>query len=300
MSHFQNNLQVFKKLTDWFASINNRFNNSVVIQKNQPDYRLNEQFSAMNHPEIVLASKNEPFRKTGKWSVGAEVSPVYAMQTQFGGIRSAQKTSAENSISGGMMAGYKIGKHITIKSGIIFSQFKQLTKNVDFILAAPASQYIFKTSQATTPSGKVNLNKVTVLKMGMLLNSNNLPLSGFQSDLKQEFGYIEIPVVAVYKIIDRKFNIGVTGGISTNILTGNNATLFENGQRVNGGETANLRDVIYSGAVGLELGYDLGNRITFTVEPRIKHFLNSLSSNRAIDFKPSQLGIVTGVTYSFD
>lgn len=300
MSHFQNNLQVFKKLTDWFVSINNRFNNSDVIQRNKPDYRLNEQFNAINHPEIVPVSKNEPFKKTGKWSLSAEISPVYTVQTQIGGLSSSQKTSAENSISGGMMAGYKIGKHISIKSGIIFSQFKQLTKNVDFISVAPTSQYIFKTSQATTPSGKVNLNKASVLKIGMLMNSNNLPLSGLQSDLKQEFGYIEIPVLAVYKIIDRKFNVGVTGGISTNILTGNKAILYENGQSVNGGETANLRDVIYSGAVGLELGYDLGNRITFTVEPRIKHFLNSLSSNKTVDFKPNQLGIVTGVTYSFN
>jgi hypothetical protein len=92
----------------------------------------------------------------------------------------------------------------------------------------------------------------------------------------------------------------VTGGLSTNILTGNKAGLYENGQMVNQGQTGSLRDLTFSGAVGLELGYDLGNKVTLTIEPRVKHFINSLSSNQSIDFKPYQIDIMTGVTYSFN
>ena len=96
------------------------------------------------------------------------------------------------------------------------------------------------------------------------------------------------------------FNLGLSGGISTNILTGNKAGLYRNGERINQGQTTYLRDITYSGAVGMEFGYDLGNRVTITVEPRIKRFINSLSSNESIDFKPNHFEIVTGVTYSFN
>ena len=120
------------------------------------------------------------------------------------------------------------------------------------------------------------------------------------SQLKQELQYIEVPVQATYKLIDRKVSIGLNGGISTNILVGNKALLNENGNQVGEGETSGMRNVVYSGSVGLEMGYELTNRITLTVEPRFKYFLNSLSGNKSVHYKPSQMEIVTGLAYSFN
>ena len=110
----------------------------------------------------------------------------------------------------------------------------------------------------------------------------------------------QIPVQATYKLIDRKIAVGLTGGISTNILVGNKAILSENGEQISTGETANMRNVVYSGSVGFEVGYEITNRITLTVEPRLKHFINSISSNKSVNYKPSQMAIVTGLTYSFN
>jgi hypothetical protein len=228
------------------------------------------------------------------------LSPVSITQRQGGSSISGQQTSYENSVSGSMLAGYKIGKKIVVKSGIILSQLKQVTKNTDYSSVYSSSQLAFSTAHLTTPSGSVNLERTSALKSNTLLSADILPLAGSEQDLKQEFSYIEIPVQVVYKLIDHKFNLGITGGISTNILAGNRAGLYENGQKINQGQTSNLRGITYSGVLGVELGYDLGNNITLTVEPCIKRFLNSLSSNKAIDFKPYRVDIMTGITYSFN
>jgi hypothetical protein len=157
---------------------------------------------------------------------------------------------------------------------------------------------------ASTPAGQVNLKKTGNTQMDAVISSSyqlsNSASYSSAGELKQDIGFIEIPVQATYKLIDKKIAVGLTGGISTNILVGNKASLSENGATTGTGETANMRNVVYSGAVGLEVGYVITNRITLTVEPRFKHFINSLSSNKSVNYKPSQLGIVTGLTYSFN
>jgi hypothetical protein len=161
---------------------------------------------------------------------------------------------------------------------------------------------------ASTPSGFVNLARIGGGDMqsdpisgnsGYLLSSA-YNKSSATNDLKQDIKYIEIPIQATYKLIDKKIAVGLTGGISTNILVGNKAILSENGENISTGETSNMRNVVYSGSVGFEVGYEISNRITLTVEPRLKHFVNSISTNKSVNYKPSQMAIVTGLTYSFN
>jgi len=301
LSHFQNNLKLIKQLSAWVTSFNHNLKGSDTIQGNKQLNQLNKQFNSNDRDPFAHDTQKKSFNKVSNWTLSAGVAPVFTSQKQGRNYALGQNTTAENAVSGALMVGYKVKKRIVVKSGIIYSQLRQVTKNVDFSQANLTNGLPVGTSSAVvTPSGNVNFNKSIVLYSMNGLSNYNTSISGYQPVLRQEFGYIEIPVQATYKIIDHKFNVGVTGGIGANMLVGNKAGLFENGQRVNSGETANLRDVTYSGAMGLELGYDLGSRITLIVEPRVKHFINSLSSNKTVDFKPNQLDIITGVTYSFN
>ena len=121
-----------------------------------------------------------------------------------------------------------------------------------------------------------------------------------QTILKQNIEFIEIPLKATYKLSNRQVNIGITGGISAGLLVGNKATLLGNGSRIGTGETSKLRNMVYSGSVGFELSYEITNRLTFTVEPHLKRYLNFLSSHKSVTFKPDFLEISTGLTYSFN
>jgi hypothetical protein len=299
LSHFQNN-NLIKRFSDWFSTTNNNVNSNCSNHQLTQASQTKSPQDINKAPSFNPYSKEETVKKTGNWMLSAGIGPVSVSRNQGGNSIQGQNTSSENSFSASMLAGYKFGKRIVMKSGIMVSQLKQVTKNMNYPATYSSTEIAFRTAHVTTPSGSVRFAGTAALKSNTLLSQNIQPLAGSEQNLKQEFSYIEIPVQVGYKLIDRKINLALTGGISTNILSGNSAGLYENGQKVNSGQTSNLREITYSGSVGMEIGYDLGNRITLTVEPRIKHFLNSLSSNSAIDYKPYLIDIITGVTYSFN
>ena len=233
----------------------------------------------------------------GNWGIKAEISPMFAAQKQVG---VSPDTKSVNTVSGGMIAFYKLNDRITISSGVRFSQMKQGTHS-DYTMSKTAGiTYLQSVQKDANISSDVSLYLPAVSSIvysnGMQTTSNNV----FGSDVSQDFKYLEIPIQASYKLIDKMFSVGLTGGISTNFLIGNIASITENGIKLSKGNTDNLRNVLYSGSAGIELGYELNKNMVLTVEPRIKQYLHSVSSNDLVNFKPLQLGIFTGITYYFN
>ena len=306
------NSSVVNKLADWIAVVRN---DSIFPTKPNTKSAVIRPYSYTTSDNSVTLAMNNPLRNNGRWSIKAEFAPVFNNQAQSSRQGSSlmyndaqnykpQETTSENTFTGGMVAGYKIGKRFIIKSGFVYNNIRQTTRNVGFMGVNPTYNISGNSNVASTPAGQVNLNKMVNARSAAVLNSDyllsNLSKSSVNNELKQDIGFIEIPVQATYKLINKKIEIGLTGGISTNILVGNKAILSENGEKISTGETSNMRNIVYSGAVGLEVGYEITNRITLTVEPRLKHFINSISANKSVNYKPSQVAIVTGLTYSFN
>lgn len=312
LNKLQSKFKLAKKLTDWITTSKN--DSTINVGPNIKSLNINP-FSNTSISGTTSMAYNNPAKNTsGRWSLKAEIAPVFNGQSQnngqgsslFSGSQnySSQRTTASNTVSAGMMAGYKVGKHLVVKSGLVYNKIRQTTSNVNLIGANPTSNMLGYEMNATTPSGQVTLNRMGNSSMDLALNFSNL--SGITTsylsngELNQNIEFIEIPLQATYKLISKKVNVGLTGGISTNILIGNKANLSENGAGIGSGETANMRHVVYSGAIGVEVGYEITNRIVFTIEPRLKQYINSLSSNKSVNFKPSQMQVVTGLSYSFN
>jgi hypothetical protein len=301
-----------RKLINLFASVKK---DSVTTPEPNLKNIFTDPVRNIKSNRAVEIAINSPVRNLGRWSLKAEFAPVFNSQSQNAGQRSdlsaitaqnykPQETTAENTFSGGMIAGYKVSKRLVVKSGIAFNNIRQTTRNIDLAGVNPLYNIPGNSNLASTPAGQVSLSKVASAQLsadinsGFKLNNSTAPL--VESELKQDIEFIEIPLHASYKLIDSKIIVGLTGGVSTNILIGNKAVLSGNGERISTGETSNLRSIVYSSAVGLEVGYEITNRISLTVEPRLKHFISSLSTNKSINYKPYQMGIVTGLTYSFN
>lgn len=313
LDELHQNSKVVKKLSDWIAAVRK---DSIFHDETNSKSVVVRPFSYSASDKSVTLAMNNPVKSNGRWSIKAEVAPVFNNQAKNNGQSSnflsngslnykPQETTSENTFSGGMVAGYKVGKRLVVKSGFVYNNIRQTTRNVDFMGASSVFNVPGNATLASTPAGQVNLDKMSNTRIGAILNSdaqlNYLATnSSVENILKQDIGFIEIPVQATYKLIDRKIAVGLTGGISTNILVGNKAILSENGENISSGETSNMRNVVYSGSVGFEVGYAITNRITVTVEPRLKHFINSISTNKSVSYKPSQIAIVTGLTYSFN
>ncbi len=253
------------------------------------------------YAEVPYRSTPSPNNQVkGGWELKAELSPMFASQNQGGSSSASSATKSANTVSGGMIASIKLSKRVSISSGIRFSQMRQDTHTDYYMNTTAGIIYLQPVEKDANIARDVSLYLPSV---SSIVYSSGMQASAttkiFASDVSQQFKYLEIPVQASYKLIDNKLSVGVTGGISTNILIGNQASVTENGIKLSQGSTDNLRNVIYSGSAGLQFGYDLGNRLVLTVEPRVKQYMHSVSSNDLIDFKPLQLGIFTGISYSF-
>jgi len=265
-------------------------------QKSNPTQQGNKQYYSAYNSGNTPEKKSENSLK--QWSLKAEIAQTFTTMQHFASANPESKSI--NTVGGGMIASLRVSKKVTLSSGIRYSQMKQGTHTSYTLNNTAGIIYLQPIEKKGNITRDVSLYLPAVSSIvysnGMKTNPENV----FISDLSQEFQYLEVPIQANYKLLENKFSVGVTGGISTNFLIGNKATVTENGIKLSTGDTNNLRDVIYSGSAGIELGYDLGKRMILTVEPRVKQYLHSVSSNDLVNVKPLQLGIFTGISYTFE
>ena len=145
------------------------------------------------------------------------------------------------------------------------------------------------------------VSKRIIVKSGAAYRNISQTGQNFDDNyLKRRFEYIEVPVQVACKLADNKIGVSLTGGFSAAFLIGNKEVLSLNNEQTSKGKTANMQSLTYSGSLGLELGYDITKHITLTVEPRLRHDINSLSALNSVNYKADHLEIATGLTYCFD
>jgi hypothetical protein len=118
-------------------------------------------------------------------------------------------------------------------------------------------------------------------------------------ELKQYFEYLEIPMIVKYKFIDQNVGVSLLGGVSANILVGNDVMLVVNGDKLDFGETGNIKNFNYSSSLGLGFDYSIINHLNLSVDPVFKYYLTSIDEGNNLNYHPYSLGIYTGITYTF-
>ena len=116
--------------------------------------------------------------------------------------------------------------------------------------------------------------------------------------MKQEIGYLEMPVEMTYSLFDKKFGLKIIGGFSTLFLQDNSITIVSESRDVLLGKANNLSDVHFSTNFGLGIKYGFMKSFEFNLEPTVKYQLNTFSSN-AGNFKPYIFGVYSGISYKF-
>ncbi len=265
-------------------------------------------------------------KKNASWIVGAGVSPGYAAHTSS--YSSEYKKDANTSMSGGVknLGGgisvqYKTGKKIRIESGIYYaqnSQSPQYSAGSDaYASCAVASPFRSGAEEQDDNSG-VYANSVDIQGSVITANSNagvirmtNIPSEAevatslakdskatlFSSDeLRQVFGFVEIPFCMRYRVWEKK-KVGVDfiGGVNAGIIVSNNVYL--GGKTV--GTTEDISTLNVSGTLGFGVNYRLGKHFLLAMEPRFNYYLNSINTRDDITYKPYRIGVFTGFYYEF-
>ena len=304
----------------------------TIKTSTEPDWRLEHKKTndlpvksidqqIMEQNQQLLMSQNSEKGK-GKWLMGAQVSPSYnvnngSQSKQYSMNMMTSESTNQVDLGAGLTVEYKPGKRWSLQSGVYYSGVSQTSQNSvnkspqNSLVSDGASDYLntklnvdAKTNKISmnSPAGVIEFNTIpTQLVIGKNIEANSLASAVFVSEAQftQSFDYIEIPLYLRYTLLDTRFGIEMLGGLSSNVLVGNQAYLENSSGKIDIGKTQEMAPLNYSGTVGIGFKYGLSKSIFLNLEPRFKYYLNSLNNNESVTYKPYTINIFTGLSYQF-
>jgi hypothetical protein len=284
-----------------------------------PVKSIDQQIMEQNQ-KMLLAQNSEKMK--GKWLMGAQVSPSYNVSNgtqnkQYSMNMLTTESSNQVDLGAGLTVEYKPGKRWSLQSGVYYSGLSQTSQNSvnknpqNSLVTNGASDYLNTKLNVDAKTNKISMNSSagviefstipSQLVIGKNIEANSMASAVFVSEAQftQSFDYIEIPLYLRYTLLDSRFAIEMLGGLSSNVLVGNQAYLENSSGKIEIGKTQDMEPVNYSSTVGIGFKYGLSKSIFLNLEPRFKYYLNSLNSNEAVTYKPYTINVFTGLSYQF-
>ncbi|MCL3778777.1 hypothetical protein EMN47_00100 [Prolixibacteraceae bacterium JC049] len=220
------------------------------------------------------------------------------------------------SSSKGIAVNYQISRRLSVESGMYYSHFSQGTRGVNYSNAINALFSREQASLSQTPQqvsskaqwqgigawGMVNISEIPSASTFYAANKDaveNVQNYFSNTQLDQEAEYIEVPMLLKYKMIDKKIDVNLLGGVSANFLVGNSVYINNNDDKKNVGKTEDLTDVTYSSTLGVGISYNVFSSFSLSLEPKLKYYLNSLTGSNSVGRKPLVMGVYAGISFQF-
>jgi hypothetical protein len=283
------------------------------------DQSINQQIVEQNKEKLLAQNK---IRNKAQWAIGAQISPDYSVNrsnhsSQYASNMINYASNSPVELGGGVSVEYKAKKRWSLQSGIYYSGVSQASGNTsnsnsDLMFADPGySGLTNSNTQVNIIANKMSMNsnagviQFNSIPSGVILNTNledktmSSAVVASSAKFTQNFQYIEIPLYLRYTVVDSKFDVELLGGLSSNVLVGNDTYLDSGSGSKEVGKTKDMETINYSGTLGVGLKYGLSKRIFLNVEPRVKYYLNSLNNNSDVSYRPYTIGVYTGISYQF-
>jgi len=280
-----------------------------IIEESQKKKSIFEVIEAGEAEEQIAASD-----ESGKWSVGANVAPVYF--SSFGEGSPVHSIFVPNSKAGdvnlsyGLSVAYELSKKLSIRSGISKVDYGYDTNEIEFTSAVAASNSLVGNSS----SGQIDNISYTARSQGLIVTSKAgatsipqkesfaLDVAGKSASregtMTQQFGYVEVPVELDYALVDKRVGVNLIGGISSLFLVDNSISLSSEGLTTEMGEAKNLNSMNFSGNVGFGVNYKFTPQVQLNIEPVFKYQLNTFSNTDGT-FQPFSIGVYSGLSFRF-
>lgn len=291
-------------------------------------YRRLSQEEMMEQTAALTADYDEnpagEGEKDNRWMLGSEVAPLYSyrkIESDYLDKSAIQDMNKSEqglvALAGGFRVGYSAGRRLSVQSGLYYSRYGQEKNNGEAIsvdqyayldhgnvtyLSIPNSTGTIRSNDGKTSKYESVItsstgNKVDYLGSGFpAINSDKIQVTESDITAVQYFDYLELPVTVKYKIIDRKLGFSFLGGVITNFLVNNGVQLKQDGNSESFGTTRDINKVNYQGSVGLGLEYPIMERMSVSLEPRFRYYLNPI--DQRFNVHPYSFGIFAGFSYS--
>lgn len=243
-----------------------------------------------------------------QWSVGAQFSPVYSYRNLSGdGFSTPDEqvdqdyfNDKENGLmayAGGISLNYGFNDRLSLASGLYLSRIGQENEDV-VAYDSPDSPYLYNlaSSGGTVTINPQKFEKVMVREIDNTKDSvpGDYIVSG---TFVQNLDYLEVPLVIKYKMLQSRFSVNLSGGLSPGILVNNRSYFSVDGEKVQTGYTENIKPVIYNSVMGLGIEYSISTKLSINLDPLFKYSLSPINSNSGIKYHPYSISWFTGITY---
>lgn len=285
--------------------------NSKIATK-ETEKNANDTVSKNSIAENVLEellnekeSKLKQESKRNRWQLSSTVAPIFLGSISNGSpidsTLSRNSKSFTSNVGFGVGVSYSVNKKFSIRTGLNKVNMSYDTNNILFFTGIQ--------SQNLRNVNRVASSRMIHIQSAVSTNSNSpsetelLPFENTltnqnRGNLRQEMGFLEMPMEMTYNLFDKKFGLKIIGGFSTLFLQDNSLTLLSNEGATLLGKANNLNDIHFSTNIGLGVKYNFLKSFQFNVEPTFKYQLNTFS-NSAGNFRPYIFGIYSGVSYTF-
>ena len=338
--NFENQLAVNEPVTDNQVPVMNKYSlpeaglySSFTGRKNNGDQRRYEsdgRIDPITNPvyregndnvpgsDLELKGESITVKEGSRWSIGALVIPTYYSSFSFSRDDAARDLikaeEAAVSYSGGFSFAYKVGKRLSLQSGLYYSSIGQKVTGVDtysgfsrYYNAKGAGMFSVVTSSGTITSGNRDIyladnntgSRVLTTLSADVFDPVKAELSYVSNTLHQDFNYLEIPFVMKYKLFDRNIDFNLTGGISYNLLINNSSYAMSGGEKFYIGDTGSLSPVTLSSSMGMGIEYSFSRKLSLNLEPTFRYYLTPLGGLAGSAIHPYSFGVLSGVSYRF-
>lgn len=277
------------------------------VEANKSPHKNTDIIAALSQPD------DEKMTHNLKWAISAMGGPQYSGRFLDAGKSSSQNAKVEGvmAYAGGLQVEVKPASRFSIQTGLCYSKIGQI--NSASVMSQTNNTETLYDYGKDNPTVINNGNGKVDIRNRNVVNANNTNIQALVGTpatqqqvetpnalIEQYFGFVELPLLMKYRIIDRKkLNVIFTGGLWTNFLVQNSAYLVE-GSKTTPGKSSDVRTVNYSSSLGLGVSYPIISSISFSVEPTFRYYLNPIYSIESYNVRPYSFGIMTGLTYSFD
>ncbi len=220
------------------------------------------------------------------WSLGAQFSPVYSINpfNAHSGSNNYQRSSESrlsevsseilSAYTGGINVNYRLSKRFSIESGLFYSKSKQLSKMRGIMSSSFAADEAVdgEIGDVISPSAAVGSYRYATLQY------------------TQDLDYLELPFSIRYRLIDRKFGLDLSGGMSTNFLVRNS---IRSQTDINSLQFR-TNSMLYNAKLSLGLNYRVREKVMFNLEPTLRY---SINSNSFLNNYPYSFAVFAGFIY---
>ncbi len=262
-----------------------------------------------------LLAENKTFANNQSWKLGLAFSPTNVSRSsgfstrEYGALYADASVPTETiasvvsekdipAYSGGLNLEFQISERLSLQSGVYYLRQGQLIENFSVIENSANSA-----NSTNSYFGNISITNTSLLSgeapLSDYLQLNDaVSYSRFDADLLQRFELLEIPLIASYKLIDRKFSFSLAAGLNQGVVIGNQVYLSNyTSQPI--GTTEDLNRFIYKSVFGFSFEYPLARKLYFNLSPTLKYQLNNFNK-KAIE--PEHLRYYefkAGVSYRF-